>query len=1575
MREATLGRLLLEDAVPPALHGHLSNLNAKNIRVLFQRLADEHPDKYKDISHRLSQIASKGGYESGGYSFGPQHLQADPETEQIRQQFRQEVTKALNDNSLSPKMREATLVRIAAEYSNTLQDSVVRNGLAHKNPIALQVESGAKGKAENLKALIAGDTLYTDSYYNPVPYPVVHSFAEGLRPHEFVAGSYGARLAMILTKLGTAKGGWLCLDAATEVRMADGSVKAIKDVRQGDRVCGVSRAGDVRPVTVLAHIATGNKEVFRYRFRPGRSRTELIHVDATRDHKVLLKHKTYLRVNTETGAEQQIQSSVDIRPLSYLDYRPGNHHYSLTATNTFDDSGFQHEPRALLMGLLLGDGCLTYPTKITWACAEADYVEERRQYLQQFGLRADLHQGPGTRIEYTLNSTDNSAKRHSRDSVKFREWLDTFGLLGHKAKTKFIPKEVWRWDNASLAQLITGLFVTDGSFSISKQTSRPVVKFAVTSQAMVATLRELLAVRFGIHSSPSWAMSEESLERFNATSKSRGERLGACPKLSGRTHVIHRNPLHAIIISNREHLRRFAELVKDSKHPRAVKYATAVASMTDSNDDLEYGYTYVDVEPLGIRETFDIEVDHPDHLFLLANGAVVSNSKRLNGLAHRLVVTAPDAKEHDASIVRGFETSVDDPDNDGALLAHPVGGYPRNTVLDRHVIGDLKKQGIQDILIRSPLVGGPINGGVYGRDVGIRERGKVAPVGDFVGLAAAQAACLAEGTMVAMADGTSKAIESVIPGDMILGASRTGEVRPVRVLNRFDNGPKEVYETVFRNGTGRSKAENMLKLRSTLDHKILSVLVKRSNMTQGNRRPAAEVQPVRRPEGYSRFYAKLPTGFDDTGTEDEPYALALGLLIGDGCYTGGVTSNGIAFSCHDRKLIMDVETYLRDICGCYLCPQSTVGEYRVSSVHGAAPVNGGRVTDVRNPMRKKLLDYALWGQRSHTKTLPNTAKWSNKSVAALISGLIATDGYVSFDPNRGAVVGFGSTSESLVRELRRLLAVRFGIYASGVSANYKKRKDGATYRPIFNMAVGGYVNVMRLHQILNIPGVKQERLRKACESWEITNKASESGRCSFVSQTYLGKISTYDLEVDHPDHLFVLENMLVVHNSEPLTQMLICLREGTEVRMADGTVKRIEYIQPGELVMGSDINGYTSPVKVLNRLDQGTQKVYRTAYAVGSDLLHVDATLDHKILSQVLTSRVDFVNQVQPVRDQWDVVIVRDRDVVSAEYAGQSFLGAYRTYDLSVDSESHLFVLANGMVVSNSSKHSGGVAGATGGQQGFPVIDRMFSIPSEFPGGATHAQKDGVVGSITAAPQGGFYIDVGDERHYTPPDQKITVKPGDSIEAGDSLTDGLLNPAEYVPTKGIGEGRRLFVKSFMDVARKSNFIPNRRNIELLARGYIDTVKFDQEHGHYAPGDTASYTTLENQYEPRDGHETHAPEKAVGRYLERPILHYTVGTRVTKAMLPTLQKWGVGAVTTHAESPPFSPVMVRSQDILANDSDWMTRMLGSGLEKSLLKGVHRGAVSDPSGTSYVPALAEGTNFGSKGLTVGWKPEKG
>jgi DNA-directed RNA polymerase subunit beta' len=284
-------------------------------------------------------------------------------------------------------------------------------------------------------------------------------------------------------------------------------------------------------------------------------------------------------------------------------------------------------------------------------------------------------------------------------------------------------------------------------------------------------------------------------------------------------------------------------------------------------------------------------------------------------------------------------------------------------------------------------------------------------------------------------------------------------------------------------------------------------------------------------------------------------------------------------------------------------------------------------------------------------------------------------------------------------------------------------------------------------------------------------------------------------------------------------------------------------------------------------------------------------------------------------------------------------------------------------------KHSG-KKGAGRTYSGFNVVKNLATVPDTFPDSATVAEADGTIESIEPAPQGGFHIRVGGQDHYVAPDIQVTAKVGDTVEAGDALSEGIVNPADVVRLKGIGEGRRYFADRLTQAFRDTNYGVNRRNVEVLARSMVNHVNIDDVDaaGSHLPGDMVTYASWAHSYKPRADAKHTGVRKAVGQYLEAPALHYSIGTRVTKSVADRLNHHGVDQVLTHQQPVGVSPEMVSVVKTPEYSDDWMARLSSSYLKTRLLEDVHTGAVSNTHSVNPIPGLAKGTEFGEqKGKT--------
>ena len=279
-------------------------------------------------------------------------------------------------------------------------------------------------------------------------------------------------------------------------------------------------------------------------------------------------------------------------------------------------------------------------------------------------------------------------------------------------------------------------------------------------------------------------------------------------------------------------------------------------------------------------------------------------------------------------------------------------------------------------------------------------------------------------------------------------------------------------------------------------------------------------------------------------------------------------------------------------------------------------------------------------------------------------------------------------------------------------------------------------------------------------------------------------------------------------------------------------------------------------------------------------------------------------------------------------------------------------------------KHSGKKAKGLTTFTGFNVVKNLATVPSTFPDAATVAELDGTVDSIMAAPQGGYHVTIGGQEHYVPADMPLRVKEGDTVEAGDTLSEGIVNPSDVVRLKGLGEGRRYFAERMTQALKESNYGANRRNVEVLARSLVNHVQVDDEGaaGQHLPGEVVTYQSWANGYRPRPDAQSIHPRKAVGQYLEAPAMHYSVGTRITPSVAKQLDNFGVELVQAHPQPVGVTPQMVSVVKTPEYTDDWMARLSSSYLKTRLLEDAQAGATSNVHSLHPIPGLAKGTEFG-------------
>ncbi|HEY3335664.1 MAG TPA: DNA-directed RNA polymerase subunit beta' [Candidatus Limnocylindrales bacterium] len=96
--------------------------------------------------------------------------------------------------------------------------------------------------------------------------------------------------------------------------------------------------------------------------------------------------------------------------------------------------------------------------------------------------------------------------------------------------------------------------------------------------------------------------------------------------------------------------------------------------------------------------------------------------------------------------------------------------------------------------------------------------------------------------------------------------------------------------------------------------------------------------------------------------------------------------------------------------------------------------------------------------------------------------------------------------------------------------------------------------------------------------------------------------------------------------------------------------------------------------------------------------------------------------------------------------------------------------------------------------------------------------------------------DVVEREYAIPHSAKLLVDDGQEIRAGDAITDGPINPQEYLDTRGKDAVQRYLVREVQRVYRSQGVTINDKHIEIIVRQMLKKVRIDQ------PGDCEQLPT-------------------------------------------------------------------------------------------------------------------------------------
>jgi len=278
--------------------------------------------------------------------------------------------------------------------------------------------------------------------------------------------------------------------------------------------------------------------------------------------------------------------------------------------------------------------------------------------------------------------------------------------------------------------------------------------------------------------------------------------------------------------------------------------------------------------------------------------------------------------------------------------------------------------------------------------------------------------CVSAGTPINMADGTTKSIETIQPGEVVL-CEKEGQQSEAVVSELFDNGEQELYRIAFDRG---------LFLDITENHPLYS---KERNFSIIPDRGKYLLEPSYRSliDGLKKGdKVALSLGCNKWGDVHDPeLAGFLGYMITDGSCTKGQTPK---FTNTNDLYLNEVQTFVENRWPDRQCKRYSKGNKNARDI-----IMSPRTDRKVNPIKLFFKDIGLFGKKAAGKTVPDLIwKLDKESVAYFLNRMWAGDGCISsYDKGRGRENDWAveatltSASKQLVFDLQKLLW-RIGCY-------------------------------------------------------------------------------------------------------------------------------------------------------------------------------------------------------------------------------------------------------------------------------------------------------------------------------------------------------------------------------------------------------------------------------------------------------------------------------------------------------------------------------------------------------------------
>jgi hypothetical protein len=409
-----------------------------------------------------------------------------------------------------------------------------------------------------------------------------------------VSGRASKNSAIIAGQAGIGKG----QPAYSKIKTPTGWT-TMGEIKEGDLITTPAN----RTATVLAKYPQGIRPVYELTFSDGRKvRCDINHLWNIKKglwKKVYdefgKRHCIYAGHTTTTVETKEILRKFENmkEAIKNRTRKPENHSieilipYTQAITQENEIKDLPLDP--YILGLFLGDGCLTQKNSIRYSSADKQLLDAIDDYLKEFFPELEQKQH-----HTTINTIDSriiqrnyfekikGIAKQDRPRNKFIQIFKELGLSEHSSYNKFIPEQYKNSTTANRMEILRGLFDTDGY--CAKDSG--VVEFSSTSERLANDVAEIV---YSLGGRCTIVKKEKAQENFHD--------YWTCTINFGN---------------------KFCPFKLERKKERWEKYF-------NRRRDLNW-LLMTDIVYVGDEETWCILIDDPEHLYLTDNYIVTHNT-------------------------------------------------------------------------------------------------------------------------------------------------------------------------------------------------------------------------------------------------------------------------------------------------------------------------------------------------------------------------------------------------------------------------------------------------------------------------------------------------------------------------------------------------------------------------------------------------------------------------------------------------------------------------------------------------------------------------------------------------------------------------------------------------------------------------------------------------------------------------------------------------------------------------------------------------------------------------------------